>query len=74
MKKFMDPKTLRPIARVLLIIGGLNRWLLWLFNLDLVALVFGYGFFARVIYTIVGIATVYVILYPKQASHTPLRK
>gem|GEM_PF-3844676 len=28
MKKFMDPKTLRSIAWVLLIIGGLNRGLL----------------------------------------------
>jgi len=74
MKKFTDSPNVKKIARILLIIGWLNWGLLWLFNFDVIALIFGYGFFARVIYTIVGIATVYVILYPKQSSHTPLRR
>jgi len=76
MKKFKNVENLRKIARVLLIVGWLNRWLIGLFNFDLVALIFGYGFFWRLVYALVGIATVYVVLNPekKKAIHTPLRK
>ncbi|MFA6255552.1 MAG: DUF378 domain-containing protein [Candidatus Absconditabacterales bacterium] len=73
MKKFTNSQNLRKIAWVILIIGGLNRGLMGLFNFDVVAWILGYGFFARVVYTLVGISTVYVLLYPKTASHTPLR-
>jgi uncharacterized membrane protein YuzA (DUF378 family) len=46
-----------------------------LFNFDVVALIFGYGFFARVIYILIGLATVYVLMNPEKKSlHTPLRK
>ncbi|MCX6824697.1 MAG: DUF378 domain-containing protein [candidate division SR1 bacterium] len=56
-------KNLKKVAWILLIIGGLNRGLVGLFNFDLVAWIFGYmSFVSRVIYAVVGIATVYVLV------------
>ncbi len=74
MKHLTDSLMFRKTARVLLVIWWLNRGLLWLFNFDIVAWIFGYGFLARVIYTLVGIATVVVLMYPVSKSHMPLRK
>jgi len=75
MKKFKNPETIRKVARVLLIVGWLNRWLMGLFDFDVVALIFGYGFFGRLVYILVGIATVYLVLNPEKKNiHTPLRK
>lgn len=56
------------IAIILLIIGGLNWGLIGLFKFDLVAYIFGgLTTFARIIYTLVGIAALYVValLVPK---------
>lgn len=74
MKNFTGSQNLRKIAWVLLIVGWLNRGLLWLFNFDIVAWIFGFWFFGRVVYTLVGISTVFVLLYPNVKVHTPLRK
>ena len=56
-------KTLRNIALVLLIIGGLNWGLVGLFDFNLVAFLFD-GFsviISRIIYTIVGISAVVLV-------------
>ncbi|MEZ5818335.1 MAG: DUF378 domain-containing protein [Hyphomicrobiaceae bacterium] len=57
-------QALNVFALVLLIIGGLNWGLVGLFNLDLVAAIFGgtagtYSALTRIIYVIVGIAALY---------------
>ena len=45
------------IAKILLIVGGLNWGLVGLLNLDLVALIFGHmSLLSRLIYFIVGVA------------------
>ncbi|HMS91752.1 MAG TPA: DUF378 domain-containing protein [Candidatus Absconditabacterales bacterium] len=74
MKNFTHSETIRKIAWILLIVGGLNRGLLGLFNFNLVTLIFGYGFFARIVYIIVGLATVYILLYSTTKPYTSLRK
>lgn len=58
------------IAMVLLIIGGLNWGMVGLFNIDVVASIFGpESAVSRVIYTLVGIAALYSIyLSAKMAS------
>ena len=50
------------IAFVLVMIGGLNWGLYGLFKLDLVQMIAGVGIIADVIYTLVGIAAVYMIV------------
>lgn len=51
------------IAVILLIVGGLNWGLVGLFNLDVVAAVFGdMATVSRIIYVLVGISAVYVLL------------
>ncbi len=50
------------IAIILLIIGGLNWGLVGLFDFDLLAILFGENSaFTRVLYTLVGLASVYII-------------
>ena len=50
-------RTLKLIAWVLLVIGGLNWGLVGLFNFDIVAAIFGgFSVFARVIYILVGLS------------------
>lgn len=52
------------IALVLVIIGGLNWGLVGLFEVDLVAAIFGaMSIVSRVIYVLVGIAAIYMIYY-----------
>ncbi len=54
-------KTIDAIAKILLIVGGLN-WGLWgLFQFDLVAALFGGNASAvsRIVYTLVGLAAVF---------------
>lgn len=46
------------IATMLVIIGGLNWGLIGLFDLNIVALIFG-GLLSRIIYIIVGVASAY---------------
>jgi len=71
-------KALNVLAQILLIIGGLNWGLVGVFEFNLVAAIFGGSdaAFARIIYTLVGLAAVYGIylLRPvsedKEATHT----
>lgn len=51
------------LALILLIIGGLNWLLVGLFKFDVVASLFGGEFSAisRIVYTIIGIASIYAI-------------
>ena len=51
------------LALILLIIGGLNWLLVGLFKFDVVASLFGGEFSAisRIVYTIIGIASLYAI-------------
>ena len=52
------------VAMVLLIIGGLNWGLYGLFNkVDLIEMAFGYNIVARVVYTLVGVAALYMIYF-----------
>lgn len=57
---------MRPIdvtAAILLVVGGLNWGLVGFFNFDLVAAIFGQGSaFARIVYSLVGLAAVYQIV------------
>ena len=58
------------LAAVLLVIGGLNWGLVGLFNLDLVALLFGAGtLLANIVYVLVGVAALYSIYLFKPVSH-----
>jgi uncharacterized membrane protein YuzA (DUF378 family) len=59
-------KTLNSIALVLLIIGGLNWGLVGLFNVDLVAALFGgtvgpRSALSNIVYIVVGLAAIYGI-------------
>ena len=58
----MEMNVLDWIAFVLVMIGGLNWGLVGLFKLDLVNVVAGAGLVADIIYTLVGIAAVYMII------------
>jgi uncharacterized protein len=52
------------IALILVIIGGLNWGLVGLFNFDLVATLLGeMTIAARVVYTLVGIAALWIIYF-----------
>lgn len=54
--------TLDWIALVLVVVGGLNWALVGLFNFDLVALIFGeMSLLARIVYTVVGLAAIYLL-------------
>lgn len=50
------------VAFVLVVIGGLNWGLVGLFEFDLVASLFGEGSgLSRIVYSVVGLATVYLL-------------
>ncbi len=56
-------KLVSKIAFLLVIIGALNWGLVGLFNLDLVALLFGAGsLLSRIVYILVGASAVYAVL------------
>lgn len=56
-------KLVSKIAFLLVIIGALNWGLVGLFNLDLVALLFGAGsLLSRIVYILVGVSAVYAVL------------
>jgi uncharacterized protein len=59
----MPITTLGWISLILVIIGGINWLLVGLFKFDLVAALFGgqYKAASRVVYTLVGIAAIYLI-------------
>jgi hypothetical protein len=56
-------KTLKNIALLLVIIGGLNWGLVGLFNFDLVAIIFGaMSAIARIVYVLVGLSAFYLAI------------
>ena len=56
-------KTLKIIAIILVIVGGLNWGLVGLFDFDLVAAIFGaMSSLSRIVYTLVGLAAIYVVV------------
>lgn len=61
-------KTIKVIALVLVIIGGLNWGLVGLLNFDLVAAIFGnMSVISRVVYTLVGLSAILVAFqFPKE--------
>ena len=63
------------VAMVLMIVGGLNWGMVGLFDVDVVARLFGtQSPFSRVIYVLVGLAALYSIYTAvKMASETPAR-
>lgn len=63
------------VAMVLMIIGGLNWGMVGLFDVDVVARLFGtQSPFSRVIYVLVGLAALYSIYTAvKMASESPAR-
>ncbi|MGF7056766.1 DUF378 domain-containing protein [Brassicibacter mesophilus] len=58
-------KVLTSIASILMIIGALNWGLVGLFNFDFVQKLFGSkdSLGARIVYTLIGLAGLYTILY-----------
>ena len=55
--------TVNWIARILLVIGGLNWGLVGLFDFDLVATLFGHmSMLSKIVYVLVGIAAVYLLV------------
>ena len=57
-------KTTSIIAFILVIIGALNWFLIGLFDFNLVATLFGsLSFVSRAIYTLVGLASLWVIFF-----------
>lgn len=60
----MEKGILDWIVLLLVIIGGLNWGLVGLFNLDLVALLFGsMTLLSKIVYDLVGLAALYAISY-----------
>ena len=52
------------IAFVLVIVGALNWLLVGLFDFNLVAMIFGgFSFLSRTIYTLVGLASLWIIFF-----------
>ena len=65
-------KALNAVALVLIIVGGVNWGLVGLFDLNLVAAIFGEdSWFSNLIYIIVGIAALYSIYLLKPVTQTP---
>ena len=60
-------KTVKLVALILLVVGGLNWGLVGLFNFDLVATLLGVmSVLARVVYTLVGISAIVVAISAKK--------
>jgi len=56
-------RTIKIIAIILVVIGGLNWGLVGLFNFDLVAAIFGsMTVISRIVYTLVGLSAVYLVV------------
>lgn len=55
-------RTLKTLALILLIIGGLNWGLVGLFDFNLVEAIFGIGLLTDLVYILVGLSAIYVAL------------
>ncbi len=58
------------IALVLIIAGGINWGFVGTFNLNLVETIFGVNVLTRIIYVLVGIASIYMILTSMKPAKT----
>ena len=68
-------KTTTIIAFILVIVGALVWLTVGLFNFNLVGMIFGYGSVAiisRIIYTLVGLAGLWLIFY--SVAYNPFRR
>lgn len=54
-------KNLDILAAVMLVVGGINWGLTGLFDLNLVAALFGTGAVAKIVYAAVGLAAIYQV-------------
>lgn len=54
-------KVISLIAMILVLIGGLNWGLVGLFDLNLVAVLFGTTIFAQIVYILVGVSALWLI-------------
>lgn len=60
-------KNLDLIAKILLVIGGLNWGLIGAFNFDLVNLIFSFsGLVERIVYILVGLSALYALTWFKK--------
>lgn len=60
-------KSLKTVAMVLLVVGGLNWGLVGIFQFDLVAAIFGnMSALSRIVYTLVGLSALYVAVGAKK--------
>ena len=57
----MNTKPLDCICLLLVIIGAIVWGLIGIFNFNLVEAIFGFGWIARIIYTLVGISGLYCL-------------
>lgn len=59
-------------ALILVLIGGINWGLIGLVQLNLVGTIFGYGWLARLIYLLVGVAAGYLcyLIYAERSKPT----
>ncbi len=57
-----NSETLYWIALILVVIGGINWGLVGLFNLNLVAAIFGDSIIATIIYVLVALSALYLIV------------
>lgn len=58
------------LAMILVMIGGINWGLIGLFDFDLVAAIFGpMSAITRTIYTLVGLAALYMIVVESKVAH-----
>jgi len=56
-------KTIKIIAIILVVVGGLNWGLVGLFNFDLVAAIFGaMSVISRIVYILVGLSAIYLVV------------
>ena len=52
---------LHGVAFILLVVGGLNWFLVGLWNMDLVMKIFGSGMLSTVVYVVIGLSAVYEV-------------
>lgn len=62
----MDKKVIGQLARILLIVGGLNWGLVGLLDFDVINTIFGTGTIAKAVYVLVGLSAVYALVEKKK--------
>ena len=65
-----DMKVISLIAMILVLIGGLNWGLIGLFDLNLVAILFGTAILAQLIYILVGVSALWLIVTSFSKTNT----